>query len=58
MDSWHGFKAQPWPAASWTEMYRFEKDDKATGLIYNAPVSGAKRWLDETKTLKLAYSSL
>ena len=33
LDAWTGFKAQPWPAASWTEMYRFEKDDKATGMI-------------------------
>ena len=51
-DSWVAYKAQPWPAASWTEMYRFEKGDKATGLIYNAPAVGSAKWIDETEVLK------
>uniref|UniRef100_A0A7S3MNS6 Uncharacterized protein n=1 Tax=Favella ehrenbergii TaxID=182087 RepID=A0A7S3MNS6_9SPIT len=58
LNSWTGYKSQPWPAASWTEMYRFEKDDKATGLIYNAPATGASKWLDESKTLKGAFNAL
>ena len=58
IDSWTGFKAQPWPAATWTEMYRFEKGDKATGMIYSSPATGAARWLDEKKTLNTAYNSL
>ena len=39
-------------------MYRFEKDDKATGLIYNQPATGSAKWLDETKTLAFAYNSV
>ena len=39
-------------------MYRFEKDDKATGLIYNAPASGSSKWIDETKTLLGAFDAL
>ena len=58
MDSWYGYKAQPWPAATWTEMYRFEKDDLAVGLIYSAPAEGSKRWIDEKKTLNFGYYSL
>ena len=34
--SWDGYKAQPWPAATYSEMYRFEKDDKAMGYIYDS----------------------
>jgi len=58
LDSWTGYKAQPWPAATWTEAYRFEKDDKAVGLIYNAPATGNARWIDEQMTLKFGYHSL
>ena len=57
-DSWYAYKAQPWPAASWSEMYRFEKGDKATGLIYNSPADGSAKWLDETKTLVGAYDAI
>lgn len=45
---------QPWPAAAFTESYRFEKGDKATGYIYNYAAIEAKRWLDETKVLNEA----
>ena len=58
LNSWYGYKAQPWPAATWTEMYRFEKDDVAVGLIYSAPATGSSRWIDEKKTLKFGYYSL
>jgi len=57
-NKWVAYKAQPWPAASWTEMYRFEKGDKATGLIYNAPAVGSAKWIDETKVLKQAFNAL
>ena len=39
-------------------MYRFEKGDKATGLIYNSPADGSAKWLDETKTLVGAYDAI
>ena len=32
-ENWKGYKAQPWPDAGWTEMFRFEKGDSATGSI-------------------------
>ena len=48
---WVGYKVQPWPAAAWSEMYRFEAGDKATGLIYNNNGSNADHWIDETRTL-------
>jgi len=54
LDSWVGTKVQPWPAASYTEMYRFEKGSKATGYIYNYVGIDSKRWLDETKILNEA----
>ena len=57
-DKWSGYKAQPWPAASFTEMYRFEMGDKAVGLIYNAPASGSAKWIDESKVLLGAYNAL
>ena len=40
-------KLQPWPNSSWAEMYRFEKGDKAVGLIYNNDGSNADHWIDE-----------
>ena len=57
-DSWYGLKAQPWPAAAYTEMYRFEKDVKAIGYIYNKPAIGNKKWIDEIKVLKSAFDGL
>jgi len=39
-------------------MYRFEKGDLATGYIYDAIATDAKRWLDETNTLNSALNSL
>ena len=48
---WYGTKVQPWPNASWAEMYRFEKDDKAVGLIYNNSGTNAGKWIDEIKVL-------
>ena len=39
-------------------MYRFEKDDKAMGYIYNSAGSDAARWIDELVTLKGAFSGL
>ncbi len=58
VDSWYGYKAQPWPAAAYTEMYRFEKDVKAIGYIYNKPAIGNKKWIDEIMILKGAFDSL
>lgn len=52
-----GYKQQPWPAASWSEMYRFEKGDKATGYIYNKNGSNSAKWIDETKTLNWAVAA-
>ena len=39
-------------------MYRFEKDDKAVGLIYNSPATGSNKWIDEQMILKSAFNSL
>ena len=39
-------------------MYRFEKGDKATGMMYLANESGAARWYDEKMTLNLATTLL
>lgn len=32
--SWTGIKAQPWPAAAWTDKFRFEGTESARGYIY------------------------
>jgi hypothetical protein len=53
---WVGIKAQPWPAAAWSESFRFEKGDKATGYIFNKNGSGADKWYDETMTLNDALN--
>ena len=53
---WDGYKAQPWPAAAWSEMYRFEKEDKAVGLIYDPAATGSARWIDEEFILASAVS--
>ena len=39
-------------------MYRFEKDDKAVGLIYNSDGSNAGKWIDEEMTLNGAFLGL
>jgi len=57
-NSWIGYKAQPWPAASWAEKYRFEKGDKAIGYIYNKPATNNAKWIDEIKTLASAFNAL
>ncbi len=57
-DSWYGSKAQPWPAAAYTESWRFEKGVKAMGYIYNKPANGNSKWNDEIKTLNSAYDAL
>ena len=41
---WSGYKAQPWPADSWEDMYRFEKGDKATGYVYDYEATDAAKW--------------
>ena len=56
--SWDGYKAQPWPAATYSEMYRFENGDKAMGYIYNSVGTKAARWVDELVTLKGAFHGL
>ena len=56
--SWDGYKAQPWPAAAFSEMYRFEAGDKAMGYIYNKTGTDAAKWIDELVTLKGAMSGL
>jgi len=56
-NTWVAIKFQPWPAAAWSEMYRFEKGDSATGYVYD--LNGAAnndKWYDETMTLKDATS--
>ena len=51
-DTWEAIKFQPWPAAAWSEMYRFESGDKATGYIYDKNGANTNdKWYDETKTL-------
>ena len=57
-ESWDGYKVQPWPAASYSEMYRFQKDDYAMGYIYNSNGADAKKWIDELVKLKGAFSGL
>ena len=39
-------------------MYRFEKGDKAVGLIYNNDGSNAGKWIDEEMTLAGAFLGL
>ena len=57
--SWDGYKAQPWPAATYSEMYRFENGDKAMGYIYyDSDGTDATRWVDELVTLKGAFHGL
>lgn len=57
-NSWIGYKAQPWPAASWAEKYRFEKGDDAAGYIYNKPATNNAKWIDEIKELQSAFNAL
>ena len=45
--TFYATKVQPWPNSSWAEMYRFEKGDRANGLIYNNEGSNADKWIDE-----------
>lgn len=57
---WYGQKIQPWPAAAWSEMYRFEKGDKARGYIFNK-LGGTilkNMWLDEVKSLLGSVSGM
>ena len=53
-----GKKLQPWPNSSWAEMYRFEKGDKAIGLIYNSDGSNSAKWIDEEMVLNSAFLGL
>ena len=53
-----GTKLQPWPNSSWAEMYRFEKGDKAVGLIYNNDGSNSAKSIDEQMTLEHAFLGL
>lgn len=39
-------------------MYRFEKGDKASGMIFNADGEDAGKWIDEEKTLASAFIGL
>ena len=39
-------------------MYRFEKGDRAAGLIYNADGADSKKWIDEIKELNSATMGL
>jgi len=41
-------------------MYRFEKGDEATGLIFNnaGADTALDKWMDERKTLNFAFNSL
>jgi len=64
---WEGYKAQPWPDAGWTEMYRFEKGDSAIGSIryyddWSEDSTGADdhgwRWVYKTMTLESALIGL
>lgn len=56
-NKWEATKLQPWPAAAWSEMYRFEKDDEAIGYVHNQlGTSNALRWKDEKKALNFGLS--
>lgn len=55
---WTGYKLQPWPAAAYSEKYRFEEGDKAMGYVYNYAATGKARWTDEEATLKGAMSGI
>jgi len=46
-----GTKAQPWPDAAWSSMYRFEREHKAMGLIFYFTDATVPKWIDEEKTL-------
>ena len=57
--TWSGYKAQPWPAASWDDMYRFEKGDLATGYIYDPGQTDSAKWqIETTRTLAGAVEKL
>lgn len=56
---WHATKLQPWPAAAWSDMYRFEKGDEAVGYVHNKLGSSNKlRWKDERMALNSSLSSV
>ena len=43
-------KLQYWPAASWANGFRFEKDNKAMAYVYDASAGAttvAVKWMDE-----------
>lgn len=57
-DWWYARKLQPWPAAAWSEKFRFEKGDKAIGYVHNKlGTNNADRWKDEMKTLNFSLTS-
>lgn len=58
LNKWIGYKAQPWPAAAFTDSYRFESGNKAVGMIYNSGGSSADKWLDDYFELKGAMSGI
>ena len=50
---------QPWPAAGWSEKFRFEKGNKAVGYVHNAlGADNKEKWIDETKSLNGALYSI
>ena len=56
---WSGYKAQPWPAATFDDMYRFEKGDQATGYIYDPGATDSAKWqIESTRTLNSAVGDL
>ena len=56
---WSGYKAQPWPAPSWEDMYRFEKGEEAIGYIYDSGATSANKWaLASTKFLNSAIGDI
>ena len=47
MKTFTGTKVQPWPAAGWDSMFRFESGDKATGLVYDWQIGLSSQGADE-----------
>ena len=57
--TWSGYKVQPWPAASYEDAYRFEKDDLATGYVYDYGATDSAKWSNQwSRTLAGAMSGL
>jgi len=54
----YGFKLQPWPAAAYSESYRFVKGQDVTGYIYDPNGTSSAKWIDEEVTLTKGASEL